>query len=79
MWLKNLIKSLEILNFFIDLYLILIIQKSNIPISQEYFTTLFRENNLNRELTYLLPRTITRSTKLKAFNSKMLDNVLFFK
>ena len=35
-------------NFFKDLYLILIVLKSNIPTSQEYFPTLLRENNLNR-------------------------------
>ena len=56
--------------FFKDLYLILILQKSK-------KSTLFRENNLNRELIYLLSTTLSGNTKLSKFHNKMVHNVLF--
>ena len=55
---QNLIKSLEKMNSK-DLYLILILT------TQAYFATLFRGNNLNWKLIYLLPRTISQSISSK--------------
>ena len=50
MWLrlKKYYYKFRNVKFFKDLYLLLILLKSNIPTSQEYFPTLFRENKLNR-------------------------------
>ena len=71
---QNLIKSLEKMNSK-DLYLILILT------TQAYFATLFRENNLNWKLIYLLPRIISQSIsskkiRVRAFHQKIRQKML---
>ena len=47
------------------------------PTSQQYFKTLFPHLNLNYKLIYLLPRILTNSSSLRAFQHNVLNNVLY--
>ena len=47
------------------------------PTSQQYFKTLFPHLNLDWKLIYLLPRILTKNTSLRAFQYKILNNVLY--
>ena len=47
------------------------------PTSQQYFKTLFPHLNLDWKLIYLLPRILTKNTSLRAFQYKVLKNVLY--
>lgn len=64
--------------FFRNLYLILILKKSNIPTSYKYFTTLFWGNDLNWKLINLLHRFMSESTGLRAFHCKTLQGVKYY-
>ena len=73
---NNLLLSLEKLTAK-ELYSILISKKSSIPTSQQFFNTLFPDLNLDWMLIYLLPREISRNPNLRAFQFKILNNVLY--
>ena len=73
---NNLLLSLEKLTSK-ELYSILISKKTSIPTSQQYFNSLFPDSNLDWKLIYLLPREISRSTSCRAFQYKILKNVLY--
>ena len=45
--------------------------------SQKYFETLFPHLNLDWKLIYLQPRILTKSASSKAFQYKVLNNVLY--
>ena len=47
------------------------------PTWQQYFKTLFSHLNLDWRLIYLLPRILTKNTSLRAFQYKVLNNVLY--
>ena len=47
------------------------------PASQQYFKTLFLHMNLDWKFIYLLPRILTTTTSLRAFQYKVLNNVLY--
>ena len=47
------------------------------PTRQQYFKTLFFHLNLDWKLIYLLPRILTKNTSLRAFQYKVLNNVLY--
>ena len=46
------------------------------PTSQQYFKTFSPHMNLDRKLIYLLPRILNENTSLRAFQYKVLNNVL---
>ena len=60
-----------------ELYSIMIFKKNGIPTSQQYFNSLFPDSNLHWKLIYLLPRNISRRTSFRAFQYKILNNVLY--
>ena len=45
--------------------------------SQQYFKTFFPHLNLGWKLIYLLTRILTKNTSLRAFQYKVLNNVLY--
>ena len=47
------------------------------PTSQHYFKILFPHLNLDWKLIYLLPQILTKNTSLRAFQYKVLNNVLY--
>ena len=47
------------------------------PTSQQCFKILFPHLNLDWKLIYLLPRILTKNTSLRAFQYKVLNNVLY--
>ena len=51
-------------------------QNMSTPTSQ-HFKTLFPNLNLDWKLNYLLPRILTKNTSLRAFQYKLLNNVLY--
>ena len=73
---NNLLLSLEQLTSK-ELYSILISKKTSIPTSQQYFDSLFPDSNLDWKLTFFLPREVSRSTSCRAFQNKILNNVLY--
>ena len=52
-------------------------RKNSIPTSQKYFCTLFPDKNLDKKITYLLPRKISTSKSFRAFQYKILKNILY--
>ena len=47
------------------------------PTSQQYFKTLFPHLNFDWELIYLIPRILTENPSLRAFQYKVMNNVLY--
>ena len=47
------------------------------PTSQQYFKTLIPHLNLDWKLIYLLPRKLTKNPSLRAFQYKVLKNMLY--
>ena len=47
------------------------------PTSQKYFKIWFPRLNLDWKLIFLLPRILTKNTSLRAFQHKVLNNVLY--
>ena len=45
--------------------------------SQQYFKTLFLHVSVDWKLIYFLPRTLTKNTSSRAFQYKVLNNVLY--
>ena len=50
-----------------EIYSLIIFRDMSTPRSQQYFKTLFPHLNLERKLIYLLLRTLTKNTSLRAF------------
>ena len=48
------------------------------PTSQQCFKTFFPHLNLDWKLISLLPQILTKNTSLRAFQYKVLNNVLYF-
>ena len=59
------------------IYSLMVSQDMSTPISQQYFKTFFPHLNLEWKLIYLLPRMLTKNPSLRAFQYKVLNNVLY--
>ena len=60
-----------------EFYSLIILQNMSTPTSQQYFNILFPLLNFDWKLIYLLPRILTKNTSLRAFQCKVLNNVLY--
>ena len=60
-----------------ELYQIQISEKYKKPTSQLYYEKYFNKSDFDWKLIYLLPRMITFETKLRFFQYKILNNILF--
>ena len=60
-----------------ELYSLSIFLKTEIPSSQKYFIRLFPSLQCNWKDIYLLPRKVTIDTKLRIFQYKLLNNILY--
>ena len=60
-----------------EIYSFTIYQNMSTPTSQQYFKTLFPHLNLGWKLIYFLPRILSKNTSLRAFQYKLLNNVLY--
>ena len=58
-------------------YSLIISQNTSTPTSQQYFKTLLPHLYLDWKLINLLPRILTKNTSLRAFQYKVLNNVLY--
>ena len=47
------------------------------PSSQSYYQKLFQTTNLDWKNIYILPRIVTLDTKVRIFQYKLLNNVLY--
>ena len=60
-----------------ELYQIQISEKYEKPTSQLYYERYFNKFDFDWKLTYLLSRMVTADTKLRVFQYKILNNILF--
>ena len=60
-----------------ELYNLIINTKPQKPTAQTYFENEFNETNFEWKKIYLLPRKVTTDTKLRNFQYKILNNILF--
>ena len=60
-----------------ELYSLSIFLKTEIPASQKYFIRLFPNLQYGWKDIYLLPRKVTIDTKLRIFQYKLLNNILY--
>ena len=60
-----------------ELYSLSIFLKTEIPTSQKYFMRLFPNLQCDWKDIYLLPRKVTIDTKLRIFQYKLLNNILY--
>ena len=60
-----------------ELYNILVYASPHKPTSQVYFENLFRDQELIWKDIYLLPRKVTLDSKIRSFQYKILNNVLY--
>ena len=60
-----------------ELYNLIINTKPQKPTAQAYFENEFNETNFEWKKIYLLPRKVTTDTKLRNFQYKILNNILF--
>ena len=60
-----------------EFYSLIILQNMSTPTSQQYFNILFPLLNFDWKLIYLLPQILTKNTSLRAFQCKVLNNVLY--
>ena len=60
-----------------ELYSIATLHNSTVPTSQKYFDSIFSESSLDCNLIYVLPRLTTKDTQLRAFQYKILHNILY--
>ena len=60
-----------------ELYSIATLHNSTVPTSQKYFDSIFSESSLDWNLIYVLPRLTTKDTQLRAFQYKILHNILY--
>ena len=60
-----------------ELYSIITLNIGTIPTSQKYFECLFPNSDLDWNVIYILPRLVTQDTQLRAFQYKILNNILY--
>ena len=60
-----------------EIYALITDDNKHKPTSQKYFENTFSTSNLDWNLIYTLPRKIITSTKIRAFQYKILNNVLY--
>ena len=60
-----------------EIYHFLIAQKEEQTSSRLYYQSKFSNNNLDWKNIYLLIRIVTKDSKLRAFQFKLLSNVLY--
>ena len=60
-----------------EFYSLIILQNMSTPTSQQYFNILFPLLNFDWKLIDLRPRILTKNTSLRAFQYKVLNNVLY--
>ena len=60
-----------------ELYSLSIFLKTETPTSQKYFMRLFPNLQCDWKDIYILPRKVTIGTKLRIFQYKLLDNILY--
>ena len=60
-----------------EIYSILIESTDLKPSSQMYYKKFFQNSNLDWKTIYMLPRIVTKDSRLQVFQYKLLDNVLY--
>ena len=60
-----------------EIYSILIESNDSKPSSQLYYKNVFRNSNLDWKTIYMLPRIVTKDSRLQVFQYKLLNNVLY--
>ena len=60
-----------------EIYSLLILLRNNIPTSQKYYKKIFTNVDIEWKDIYLLPRKVTIETKLRIFQYKILNNILY--
>ena len=70
MYFLNRLSSKKVSNF-------LIVKKEERTASRLYYQKKFSNSNLDRKNIYLLVRIVTKDSKLRAFQFKLLNNVLY--
>ena len=60
-----------------EFYSIATLHNSTVPTSQKYLDSIFSESSLDWNLIYVLPRLTTKDTQLRAFQYKILHNILY--
>ena len=60
-----------------EVYSILIEYSDSKPCSQLYYKNVFQNANLDWKTIYMLPRIVTKDSRLRVFQCKLLNNVLY--
>ena len=60
-----------------EIYSILIESTDSKPSSQMYYKNIFQNSNLDWKNIYMLPRIVTKDSRLQVFQYKLLNNVLY--
>ena len=60
-----------------ELYKLQIILNCNKPTSQNYFEKYFKTSEIEWKKIYVIPRVVTSDTKLRAFQYKIVNNILY--
>ena len=60
-----------------EIYSILIESTDSKPSSQMYYKNIFQNSNLDWKTIYMLPRIVTKDSRLQVFQYKLLNNVLY--
>ena len=60
-----------------ELYKMQVLLKYTKPTSQHYFEKDFSKSNIDQKKIYILPRVVTVDNRIRVFQYKMLNNVLF--
>ena len=60
-----------------EIYSILIESSDSKPYCQLYYKNVFQNSNLDWKAIYMLPRIVTKDSRLRVFQYKLLNNVLY--
>ena len=60
-----------------ELYKMQVLLKYTKPTSQHYFEKDFSKSNIDQKKIYILPRVVTVDNRIRVFQYKMLNNILF--
>ena len=55
----------------------LLIESTDSKPSQMYYKNIFQKSNLDWKTIYMLPRIVTKDSRLQVFQYKVLDNILY--
>ena len=60
-----------------EIYNVLIESTDSKPSAQIYYKIFFQNSNLDWKTIYMLPRIVTKDSRLQVFQYKLLNNVLY--